>query len=384
MRKRMGWMLSLCILMLLFVGCLAESEILPEETPVIMLASEPSAVPTPAETPSPLPKATPSPAPKDGPTPASTAIPTEPPAERQYLLPIDFSKGRTPVKSGYSGDGKTVWKYEDPTLSVHITKGRVKGKFGCDYWVATVKIQDASQLRTASKSGFNYDNITMDAMRLAKRQNAVLAVNGDYYCYTGKGLILRQGKSYLDILTGDMDVLLIDEDGDFHVMHKPKKDSVKYQAYSAAGNRGNGNVVYTDKKSGQKYYKVYEINGKKVLNAFYFGPILVENGKVNSKLPAKDGDYLRSKERKQRMAIAQVGPLEYKCICCAPPKNNNDGMDLKTFANLVAKQHVQTAYNLDGGYSSYMIFNNKQVNNVANDNRQLVDIIYFASAYNGE
>ena len=142
----MGWMLGLCILMLLSLGCLAES--LPAEAPFIVPTFEPTAAPSPepTEAPTPAPTAEPMPEPTAAPaaeekpeqTPEPTVIPKEPAEERKFLLPIDFSKGKTPKKSGYSGDGKTTWSYEDPTISVSIAKGRVKGKVGCDYWVATV------------------------------------------------------------------------------------------------------------------------------------------------------------------------------------------------------------------------------------------------------
>ncbi len=283
---------------------------------------------------------------------------TEPPY-RDTLLPIDFSRGKKPQKSSYSGDLKTTWRYEDPTISVKIETGWIDGTLGCTYWVATVRIQDPSQLRTASRDGFDQSN-TIDAITLAKRNNAVLAINGDYYCYTGWGLIIRQGIKYLDLLNGDRDILLIDEDGNFHGVREAKAGSVSSVKYS------NGSEV--------SYY-----HGKRIINAFYFGPLLVVDGMINTRMQLRED--MRATEMKQRMAIAQSGPLEYKCICCAPPANGNDGMDLKTFANIVAQQNVRIAYNLDGGYSTWMIFNNQQVNEPANTNRELTDIVYFASAY---
>ncbi len=292
------------------------------------------------------------------PTPVPTPVPTEPPM-KDTLLPVDSSRGSKPQKNGYSGDKETTWTYQDPTISVSIIKGRIEGTLGCAYWVATVEIKDPSQLRTASRNGFD-ESIKIDAITLAKRSNAVLAINGDYYSYTGKGLIIRQGVAYLDLLDGDRDILLIDEDGDFHGIKAAQKGCVSSVEYS------NGNTVY--------YYR-----GKRIINAFYFGPLLVINGKLNQEMQMRSD--MAAADRKQRMAIAQIGPLKYMCICCAPPANGNDGMDLKTFANLVAQQNVKIAYNLDGGYSTWMILGNEQVNNTADSNRELMDIIYFASAY---
>ena len=149
------------------------------------------------------------------------------------------------------------------------------------------------------------------------------------------------------------DVLAIDEDGDFHVFPQAKKGSIK------------GTV-----------------NGKKIINSFFFGPILVQNSR---RVVYIDGEGMAQHEPRQRMAIAQVGPLHYKCICCATHARGSMGMKLDQFANLVAKQGVRTAYNLDGGNSCMMIFGGEKINDPDNpDTRDICDIIYFASAWPGE
>ena len=193
--------------------------------------------------------------------------------------------------------------------------------------------------------------MTMKGTAMARRVNAVLAINGDYFYFTHHGYILRQGQLFLDDLRGDRDVLLIDEDGDFHIVRNPF----------------TGQVGQT-------------INGKKVVQAFFFGPVLVENGKM-----VRDMDLrydMRAEERRQRMCIAQVGPLEYKCICCGPPARGNSVMNLTEFARLVYSLGVETAYNLDGGDSTMLIFNGQKVNDPKSpDTRDIADIIYFASAF---
>ena len=158
---------------------------------------------------------------------------------------------------------------------------------------------------------------------------------------------------YLNILDGDRDLLLIDEDGDFHVVFK-----------ADAGSQDG------------------TVNGKRVINAFFFGPALVVDGKT---VEGVTGRSMSENEGRQRMCIAQVGPLHYKAICCAGPARGNAGMTLKQFASFVAEQGVQTAYNLDGGDSTMIIFRNEKINDVQNaSTRSISDIIYFASAWEGE
>lgn len=261
-------------------------------------------------------------------------------------LPIDFTPGKKPDPNGYTDD----WTYSDPTISVKVEDGAVNTADGqCSYWVATIKIADPSQFRTMAASDFNGNRVAKGTV-LAKRANAVLAVNGDYYCYTGKGYIVRQGETYLDILKGERDVLLVDENGDFHPVFAP-------QANSLDGT----------------------IDGKKVINAFYFGPVLVHNGEV-LKLPYLED--MASNTGRQRMALCQTGPLEYKAVCCAGPARGSTGLTLQEFANLCAAQGAQTAYNLDGGDSTMLMFGGEKINDVYNKSvREIADIIYFASAW---
>lgn len=268
-------------------------------------------------------------------------------AESAYSLPVDFSAGKVPDAACYLSETE----YKDPSIHVVIETGR---QHDCDYWVARIAIAHPSQLRTAAAAGsFEDEEFTVDAVQLAKRQNAVLAVDGDYYAYTSHGYVLRQGVLYKDLLKGERDVLAIDEDGDFHIFPLAQA----------------GHMTKT-------------INGKKVINAMYFGPALVENGEVTS---LKSGDWLVPTARRQRMCIAQTGPLQYMALCCAGPARGSYGMDLYQFASLAKDLGAQTAYNLDGGDSTIMIFNNEKINDKNNSStREISDILYFASAWDGE
>ena len=164
---------------------------------------------------------------------------------------------------------------------------------------------------------------------------------------------MRQGRLYLDRTTGGRDVLMIDEDGDFHIVRKANRNECKDT-----------------------------INGKKVINAFFFGPVLVENGVLGNEFRYTDMAYdLFS----QRMAIAQIGKLHYKIICCESPKRGSTGMTLKQFAQFCQEKGATTAYNLDGGDSTMLIFKNQKLNDIDNPHtRDIADIIYFASAYRQE
>ena len=278
-------------------------------------------------------------------------------SDRNYLLPIDFTPGSAPKPEGFS-DGK----YTDSTISVTTGKGNTGT---CDYWYAEIQLTDASQLRTlgASPDGGFARTAEMNGVRFAESAHAVVAINGDFWNSKekrGMGYIIRQGILYQNNLAANrqwdarlMDVLLIDEDGYFTVLKQPGKDTIPAL-----------------------------LNGKRVLNAFSFGPILVEDGKAVTNY--HQSDYwldMAANQPRQRMCICQTGHLRYLVLCCAGPYKENAGMTLLELGQLAASLGAQTAYNLDGGYSTMLYFNGRPLNESGNLNpRALMDIIYFASA----
>ena len=279
--------------------------------------------------------------------------------EEKYTLPIDFSPGMPIREEFFVSD----LEYEDPTLKVKITEGQLNS---CDYWIADIEIADPSQLRTISADGFDSNGLAPPE-RMAKHMNAVLAFNGDYFSYKGRDVVIRQGTTYLNrILTPYRDILAIDEDGNFNAFFKPDKDDI-------------GETV----------------NGKKIINAFSFGPYLIHEGK-NWWNGASD-ESATPEEKCQRIAFCQIGPLKYRVVCCGPLDGQiygvGKGMTLDDFRWFLRKMgDIQEAYNLDGGDSTFMIFNGKKINFPENPNARdgknnregLPDLIYFASAYPGD
>lgn len=268
-------------------------------------------------------------------------------------LPIDFSGG-----SPLNPANLTETSYSDSTIQVTITSDYENRT---QYWVADIVITDPSQFRTVSAGGFD-SNAVSTGTRLAARVNAVVAINGDYYNNAerrGLGYVVRQGITYrdnLETVAGNsarlMDVLLVDEDGDFHVLYRPQA----------------GEVPET-------------IDGKRIINSFSFGPVLVDNGRQVTDFNRADRWFdMAPTANYQRVAICQAGPLHYKIVVCGGPSLGSHGMTLPEFAALVAKLDVQVAYNLDGGNSAILMLAGERVNGVNRDQpRKILDIIYFAS-----
>ena len=196
---------------------------------------------------------------------------------------------------------------------------------------------------------------------MAKQVNAVVAINGDYPpMFTGTpkvSYVLRQGEVYRDTVDESLDILLIDEDGDFHVLRREE------------------DLAGIDKT---------QINGKKVINAFQFGPALIIDGE-----PVDDATLLdrsrspeqaNPREREQRMIICQIDTLKYMAVCVA---HWGASLPIMRDIALYLAPSCRVAYVLDGGNSTQMVFLGRICNNIngnGSKKRPLADIIYFASA----
>lgn len=268
----------------------------------------------------------------------------------------------------YEEGEKAPYAYEDPSISVKIEKGRI---YDTNYVVARVKIANATQIRSMLSSGYSNPS-TLMGTSMGKTANAALAINGDYYAARkGKIYTARQGKEYSNRCNGEYDVLVIDNEGDLHIIEKP------------VFQKKNNQVICDDMGD---FKAKLEAEGRTIVNGYTFGPGLVIDGVPQTGYVDNDNAALKSA---QRMCLAQVGPLEYLCIVSEGPEDPGSvGLNLEQFTELVASfEGVQNAYNLDGGSSSTMVFKSEthnfdKINSPNNPKRRpLYDIIYFASAY---
>ena len=275
-------------------------------------------------------------------------------AGRFRPLPVDLSPG-APLQAEFNYD---IPVYEDPTIRVE--HHRVDhSEWGVIYYYALVTVRDPSQIRTASADDTFVSYARDTANNIARRKNAALAINGDFTIRFTKDeefrYVYRQGQLYRDVVEPYLDLLLIDEDGDFHIL--------------------------TDADHPAEIDKTV-IDGKKVINAFQFGPALVVDGE---KVPDERLlDYKYSPRnalpdrRAQRMCIAQTGDLSYMVLCC------RQGLPLTALRDLVLSiSPCRVAYTLDGGNSAQLVFMGTKINNVkkGGELRRITDIIYFASAW---
>ncbi len=269
-------------------------------------------------------------------------------------LPIDLSPGPMPNSDGYLPDNAG---YRDGSLDIAITADRA---YDTNILRAHIRLADASQLRTAPSNTFSRKGNQL-AATVAKRYNAVLAINGDYFQFTDDRYIVRQGKTVRNRPTGE-DLLFIDNHGDFHAGLKARKDVITSVTDAIAA------------------------DGREVVNCFSFGPMLVMDDAVV--FTGEEGYFnTAANKQTQRAIIAQLGPLEYLIISTEGPEDpGSAGLRLHEAAEYAVKtardmdKRVILAYNLDGGSSNSLVLHNEKINSPQNPKKRPVsDIIYFAT-----
>lgn len=262
-------------------------------------------------------------------------------------LPIDFSPGRAPDAHSYLSETE----YEDPSLSVRLETIRQDGS---DYHVAYVDVAHPSQLRTAI-AGPAGTKKTATTSSMARANNAVIAISGDYYAYWGKGYVVRQGEVIRKSVNLKRDLLFIDDQGDFHILRKPTSASFR---------------------------KLVNKSGLTIVNAFSLGPALVMDGEKQTVYNAYG---FSPQSRSQRVAIGQIAPLSYALVVVDGRIPASRGATHKQLAAFMEQIGCQQAYNLDGGGSATMVFGDALVNTLEDGSeRGVSDIIYFATGFQAE
>lgn len=240
-----------------------------------------------------------------------------------------FTSGETVLTdSTYQSQNVNIrWeRHEEPSGTADIV-----------YYVADIYVRTVDSIRTAM-SEHGYESV----QKLAAENGAVLAINGDYAPAREQGVIARDGMLIRDS-GGDADILALYGDG---VMRTFAADGFDVAAEAARGLR----------------------------DAWSFGPALLDaDGKAKT-------DFVTTvAEANPRTAIGYYEPGHY-CFVAVNGRGmeGSSGMTTRELAALFESLGCAAAYNLDGGQSSVMSWDNGSVtvNSPANGGRPVSDIIY--------
>ena len=273
---------------------------------------------------------------------------------RGETLPLEGSAPYPPVESALSADGLS---YDDGTMRVRIEKG-VENKTNI-YWVE-VSITDPSQLRTALAGGKGSQK-NAQPVSIARRANAVLALNGDFFTSHKSGIVYRQGQLLRNKPAGSRDQLIIDENGDLTIL------AFSYRAGKAE--------IQGAFDAFQEKHQIRE--------CFCFGPGLIIDG-VTQQFNYREKVSCGYPTRAQRIIFCQTGPLEYLFLVTEGKEQNQPGFTVPECVELLEKRGgILQAYNLDGGNSSQIILCGEKINAAEYGKaRDIADMICFATLVN--
>ena len=242
-----------------------------------------------------------------------------------------------------SNSGTVIGTYSDSKSKITVTQYRA---YDSNIYVADVEVTDGTSILSAFANNTYGRNITDTTSDMAEENNAVLAINGDYYGARQSGYVIRNGVVYRNQGSNGED-MVISKDGSLSFISESD--------------------TTTDSLLQKQAWQVLS-----------FGPVLVENGQVAVSENDEVGMAMASNPR---TAIGTVAKNHYLFVVSDGRTSESAGLSLYELANFMKSLGATNVYNLDGGGSSTMVFQGEVVNNpTTNGNkiseRAVSDILY--------
>jgi exopolysaccharide biosynthesis protein len=255
----------------------------------------------------------------------------------------------TAAASAVTTDTSYVSDSSNITIST-VTTG--SGDSTVTHYVADVVLEDATTLQSAFANDSFGENITETTSAIAEANNAVFAINGDYYGFRDTGIVIRNGVVFRD--EGARQGLAFYRDG-----------TVK---------------VYDETTTSAD-----ELLADGVWNTLSFGPSLLDNGEIAEGIEDVEVDTnfgnhsIQGEQPRTAVGIIDDNHLVFVVVDGRSP-GYSAGVTMTGLADIMQGLGATTAYNIDGGGSSTMYFNGGLVNNPLGENKErgTSDILYIA------
>ena len=245
----------------------------------------------------------------------------------------------------------TSYTSDDTSISI-TTYTQGTGDDTITYYVADLTLSDATSLRGAFANNQFGENITALVSETATANNAILAVNGDYYGFRDSGIVIRNGVVFRD--SGAREGLAMYRDGTVKVYDETQTTAAQLVADG-------------------------------VWNTLSFGPAIVESGAAVSGIDQVEVDTnvgnhsIQGEQPRTAIGVTADGHILLVVVDGRDPGYSR-GATLPELADIMISLGATTAYNLDGGGSSELWFNGVVVNQPSNGGeRATSDILYIAA-----
>ena len=238
---------------------------------------------------------------------------------------------------------QTENSYKSPNVSVTIETVTIgEGANKQVYHVADIYIASMENFTTYTADGEIRYFGSQNVLEMVKASNALLAIGGDFLTYQKGGFLVRNGEIYKET-TNNVSICALFPDGTIETYDK-------------------------------KAYDIEDIKSRGAIQVWSFGPVLLdENGKVRDEYDMPSAVSYTN----PRSAIGYYEPGHY-CFVVVDGRQNgySKGMSIPELAAVFEELGCTKAYNLDGGGSAVMTFNQKRYSKQSNGgDRELGDIL---------
>jgi exopolysaccharide biosynthesis protein len=228
------------------------------------------------------------------------------------------------------------WNYSREDLQISIKKvTEGSGKNIITYYVADVQVTNGNLIQAAFAKNKFGRNITENTSTIAENNDAIFAINGDYYGFRDDGVIIRNGTVYRECATR-----------------------------VGMGFTSDGYMKIFNEKS----VSANDLLSSGITNTYSFGPALVQDGVAatdfNDVMVDTNFGNRTIDEANPRTGVGMIDQNHFVFIVVDGRSSGySTGMTLTQFAQTFKDLGCTEAYNLDGGGSSTMYFMGRVVNN---------------------
>lgn len=245
------------------------------------------------------------------------------------------------------------WHYNGNGVSISISEyASGSGDDALTYFVADVVITDATQLQNAFADNQFGTNIIAATSDIAQENNAIFAINGDYYGFRDDGIIIRNGVIYRD---------------------QPARVGLAFY-------RDGSMQVYDETQT-----SAAQLLAQGVWNTLSFGPALLDDGQIVENIDKIEIDTnfgnhpIQGNQPRTGVGIIDDNHFVF-VVVDGRSKGYSMGVSINEFAEMFQGLGCTEAYNLDGGGSATMYFLGRVVNNPLGRNKErgTSDILYIS------